>query len=38
MISVVKVDLFLSSKASDAAFLNKADPAMHPNMVGFVGL
>lgn len=38
MISVVRVDLFLSSKASEAAFLNKVDPAMQPNIVGFFGL
>lgn len=38
MISVVRVDLFLFSNASDAAFLSKADPAMQPNTVGFFGL
>lgn len=38
MISVVRVDLFLFSNASDAALLSKADPAMHPNTVGFLGL
>lgn len=36
MISLVRVDLLLSSKASDAAFLIKMDPAMQPNIVGFI--
>lgn len=38
MISPVRVDLFLSLKASEAAFRSKADPAMHPNTVGFLEL
>lgn len=38
MISPVRVDLFLFSKASDAAFLIKADPAMLPSTVGLFGL
>lgn len=38
MISLVSVDLFLFSKASDAAFLIKADPAMLPSTVGLFGL
>ena len=38
MISVVRVDLFLCSNARDAAFLNKAEAAMQPKTVGFVGL
>ena len=29
---------FLCSNARDAAFLNKAEPAMQPKTVGFVGL
>ncbi|KAK1562846.1 hypothetical protein Q3G72_017898 [Acer saccharum] len=36
MMSLVRVDLFLFSKARDAAFLNKADAAMQPNTVGFI--
>lgn len=36
--SPVTVDLFLFEKASDAAFLNIADPAMHPKTVGFLNL
>lgn len=36
MISPVSVDLFLLSNAKDAALLSKADPATHPNMVGFM--
>lgn len=35
MMSVVRVDLFLVSKARDAAFLIKVDPAMQPSIVGF---
>lgn len=38
MISLVRVDLLLLAKASDAAFLNKTDPAMHPITVGFIWL
>jgi hypothetical protein len=38
MISVVRVDLFLFSNARDAAFLIKVEPAMHPNIVGFLEL
>lgn len=38
MISLVRVDLLLFSKATDAAFLIKADPAMLPNIVGFFTL
>lgn len=38
MMSPVTVDLFLFEKASDAAFLNIADPAMHPKTVGFLNL
>lgn len=36
MISPVRVDLLLPSNARDAAFLNKAEPVMHPKMVGLV--
>lgn len=36
MMSVVRVDLFLCSKAREAAFLSKKDPAMQPNTVGFI--
>ena len=36
MISLVSVDLFLCSKANDAAFRIKIDPAMQPNIVGFM--
>lgn len=38
MMSPVTVDLFLFEKASDAAFLNIADPAMHPKTIGFLQL
>lgn len=38
IISPVSVDLFLLLKVSEAAFLSKADPAMHPITVGFFGL
>ena len=36
--SLVRVDLFLFSKARDAAFLSKADAAMQPKTVGFIAL
>lgn len=36
--SPVTVDLFLFEKASEAAFLNILDPAMHPKTVGFLQL
>lgn len=36
IISVVSVDLPLLSNASEAAFLNKTDPAMQPKTVGLV--
>lgn len=36
IISLVSVDLFLFSKATDAAFRIKIDPAMQPNIVGFM--
>lgn len=38
MMSPVTVDLFFFRKASDAAFLNIADPATHPKTVGFLQL
>jgi len=38
MISVVRVDLLLFLKAMDAAFLNKAEAATQPSMVGFIDL
>lgn len=34
IMSVVRVDLPFLSNASEAAFLNRADPAMHPKTVG----
>ncbi|KAK1563122.1 hypothetical protein Q3G72_022683 [Acer saccharum] len=36
MMSLVRVDLFLFSKARDVVFLSKADAAMQPNPVGFI--
>lgn len=36
MISVVRVDLFLSWNARNAAYLNNADAAMQPKLVGVI--